>query len=314
MPKVSVIIPTYNLSSMVEDTINSVLKQTERDLEVIVVDDGSTDDTCAVIQGIKNGRVKYFYKNNGGTSSARNHGLSKAKGKYIAFLDHDDLWPVKFLEVMISHMEKNKGFGLAYSPITIMYPDGRQIKSYKAPKGKSGWLTVDLFKRGFIWTSAAVIRSSVLKDFYYDESLRRSYEDGEYFLRLSTRTPFLFVPEVEAIRRDHTKNLSGQVGVQPTRILVLERFYFLLGGDKIIPSGIAKRKMSYACRKVAKARQYEGHRAAAMTLYKRAIKYCPTNLQLYLGLLQTLLLSKKDDPNPGWQMPGPLPEVGIYRD
>lgn len=296
---------------MVKDTINSVLKQTEHDLEVIVVDDGSTDDTRAVIKGIKDGRVEYFYKNNGGTSSARNHGLSKAKGKYIAFLDHDDLWPVKFLAVMISHMEKNKEIGLAYSPITIMYPDGRQVKSYKAPKGKSGWLTVDLFKRGFIWTSAAVIRSSVLKGFYYDESLRRSYEDGDYFLRLSTRTPFLFVPEVEAIRRGHTENLSGQVGIQPTRILVLERFYFSLGGNKVVPPRIAKRKMSHACRKVAKARQHEGHRAAAMTLYKRAIKYRPTDLRLYLSLIQTALLSKENDPNPDWQIPESLPEVGI---
>lgn len=311
MPKVSVIIPTYNLSCMVKDTINSVLEQTECDLEVIVVDDGSTDDTRVVVKGIRDSRVKYFYKNNGGTSSARNYGLSKGQGRYIAFLDHDDLWPADFLKVMISHMEKHKEFGLAYSPITIMYPDGRQIKSYKATEGKSGKVTVDLFKKGFIWTSATVIRSSVLKDFYYDESLRRSYEDGDYFLRLSTRTPFLFVPEVEAIRRGHTENLSVEVGIEPTRTLVLERFYFKLGGDRIVPHKIAKRKISHTCRKVAKARHNESKRSAAITLYKRAIRYWPTDLRLYLGLLQALCLSKKNDPEPGWQMPKSLPEIGV---
>lgn len=311
MPKVSVIIPTYNLSSMVKNTINSVLDQTEQGLEVIVVDDGSTDDTRVVVTRIRDGRIKYFYKDNGGTSSARNYGLSKAKGQYIAFLDHDDLWPVKFLEVMTSHMERNEEFGLAYSPITIMYPDGRQIRSYKAPEGKSGFVTVDLFNKGFIWTSATLIRSSVLKDFYHDEALRKSYEDGDYFLRLSTRTPFLFVPEVEAIRRGHTENLSEQVGIEPTRILVLERFYFCLGGNKIVPVQTAKRKISHACRKVAKARQHEGKRSAAITLYKRAIRYRPSDLRLYLGLLQALWLSKKNDPDPSWQMPKPLPDIGM---
>lgn len=310
MPKVSVIIPTYNRCCLVKDTICSVLAQTEPDLEVIVVDDGSTDGTCKVVEGLRDGRVSYFYKTNGGAASARNYGLSKARGRYIAFFDHDDLWPVDYLEVMLANLDKQKEFGVAYSPITIVCSDGRQIKSYKAPKGKSGWLTVDLFKRGFVWTSAAIIRNSVLKNFYYDESLRSSYEDGDYFLRLSTQTPFLFVRDVEAIHREHTKNLSAQAGVLPTRILVLERFYFHQGGDKVVPAKIAKRKISHAARKVAEAHQHKANRSAAITLYKRAIKYRPIDLRLYLGLGQTLLLSRKNDPSPDWQMPEPLFEIG----
>ena len=308
MPKVSVIIPTYNRSNVAKEAISSVLAQTESDLEVIVVDDGSTDDTCSVVETLNDDRIIYFYKKNDGPASARNFGQSKAKGEYLAFLDHDDLWPPNYLEVMVSHLENNDEFGAAYSPITVVYPDGRQIKSYKAHKGKSGWITLDLFKHGFVWTSAALICREVLENFAFDESLKRSYEDGDFFLRLSTRAQFLFVKDVQAIKRNHMENFSTKVGVLPTRILVLERFYFKLGGDKVIPAKIARRKLSHSCRKVAEERRRTGARAAALKLYKRAIRYLPADLRLYLGLFLALLLSKKSDKTPNWKMPEALSE------
>jgi glycosyltransferase involved in cell wall biosynthesis len=310
VPRISVIIPTYNSSGMVNETISSVLAQSEPDLEVVVVDDGSDDDTRKIINAIEDGRVKYFYKDNGGTSSARNYGLSKAKGEYIAFLDHDDLWPENYLEVMVSNLENKRGFDAVYSPITTVYPDGTKVESYKRPEGKSGQITLDLFRRGFIWPSAAVIRKSVLRDFYFEEALRQSYEDGDYFLRLSTRCLFLFVEDVEAIKREHAENFSAKVGVLPTRIQVLERFYFRIGGDKLIPTGKARRRLSHASRSVAETYRRAGKRSAAITLYKRAIRYWPVDIRLYLGLLKTLLLSKKNDPQPDWKMPEPLPDLG----
>ena len=309
MPKVSVVIPTYNLCNMVGDTINSVLCQTEPDLEIIVVDDGSTDATRSVLEGIKDSRVKYFYKENGGTPSSYNYGFSKATGQYISFLDHDDLWPENYLQVMLSHLENNNEFGIAYGLITVLYPDDRKIKSYRRPKGKSGYLTSDLFKGNFIWNSAAVMRKSVLEGLYWDESFKTGYEDIDYFLRLSTRTKFLFVEDVEAIRREHTSNLSKKMRFLPTRILALERFYFRLGGDKIIPTYTARYRISRACHRSAKAHRHAANRSAAITLYKIAIKYWPIDIRLYLYLTQTLLLNKKNDPNPNWQMPEPLPAI-----
>jgi glycosyltransferase involved in cell wall biosynthesis len=311
MPKVSVIIPTYNRSDMVKEAISSVLAQTEPDFEIIVVDDRSTDDTRTVIENLPDKRVSYFYKTNGGPASARNFGLAKAGGRYVTFLDHDDLWPPDFLEVMVSHLEKRADCGVAYSPITLILPNRNVIKSYKKPEGKSGWITQDLFKRGFVWTSASLIRKSILEDTCFDESLKQSYEDGDFFLRLSTRTQFLFVKGVEAIKTEHESNFSAQVGIQPTRILVLERFYFRLGGDKIVPAEVAKRKISHSYRKVAEAHRCSGNRSVAITLYKRAIRYWPVDLRLYLGIGQTLLLSRKNDPNPNWQMPEPLGEIAI---
>jgi len=311
MPKVSVIIPTYNRSDVVVDSISSVLAQTDRDLEVIVVDDGSTDDTAAVVKSIDDERLKYFHKTNGGPAAARNHGLAKANGQYVAFLDHDDLWPENFLEVMLKALEAHPEMGLAYSPITIRCEDGREIRSYKLRQSRSGWVTKDLFKSGFVWTSASVIRRSVLEGFGYDEELRQSYEDGDFFLRLSLRTQFLFVPDVQAVKREHTDNLSVKVGIQPTRILVLERFYYQLAGKKHIGMIAARKRLSHACRKVAEEKTRQKAKAAALSLYKRAISYWPLDLRLYVRMARTLALSRERDPEPNWQMPT-LSNTGEY--
>ncbi len=309
MPKASVIIPTYNRSDRLAKTMASVLAQSERDFELIVVDDGSTDNTRGVVGGFADPRVRYLYKQNGGPASARNYGLAGAGGAYIAFLDHDDLWPPNFLEVMIAALEDRPEFGLAYAPITVQFDDGSRIPSYKRPIGKTGWLTMDLFLHSFVWTSAIVIRREAIKDFHYDESLRKSYEDSDFFLRLSARIPYLFVDRVEAMKTEHARSLSREVGVQPTRILVLERFYYQLGGHEIIPAAVARRRLGHACRTVAEVKRKQRARTAALTLYRRAISYWPFDLRLYPGLGRTLLLRVRADTEPHWRMPEPLPRI-----
>ena len=97
MPQVSIIIPAYNRSKFLAQAVQSVLSQTATDFEILVIDDGSTDDSRAVIENIYDARLKYFYKENGGVSSARNFGLAKAVGEYVSFLDSDDFWPKNFL-------------------------------------------------------------------------------------------------------------------------------------------------------------------------------------------------------------------------
>ena len=210
---------------------------------------------------------------------------------------------------MIAALEAKPEFGLAYAPITVQFDDGSRIESYKKPIGKTGWVAIDLFLHSFVWTSAIVIRREALKDFHYDESLRRSYEDGDFFLRLSARTPYLFVDGVEAMKTEHTRNLSREVGVQPTRILVLERFYYELGGHEMIPATVARRRLGHACRAVAEVKRRQRARTAALTLYRRAISYWPFDWRLYPGLGRTLLLGGRADPEPHWRMPDPLPRI-----
>ena len=97
---ISIIIPAYNAADYLAQTIESVLNQTYSDFELILIDDGSTDRTREIIKDYqcKDARIKYFYKENGGVSSARNLGLQKATGDFVSFLDSDDLWDRRFLE------------------------------------------------------------------------------------------------------------------------------------------------------------------------------------------------------------------------
>lgn len=313
MPEVSVTIPTYNRSSLVREAIESVLSQTFNDLEVVVVDDGSTDDTRSVVKAIDDARVKYYYKNNDGCASARNLGIAKCTGEYISFLDSDDLWPKNFLDVMLNHLESKPEYGCVYCPITLVYPDGRKKESYRVEQCKSGQLTKDLFKTNFIWLQATVFRKSVLEGFTFDESMRNA-ADTDALLRLSTRIQFLFVPDIEVIfRAEHRicprKDLSS---INCNKIRVLERFYHRLGGNNFIPKAVAKRKISHAYRSVAKSYYKKQCRSAAIPLYKQAVHYRPSDVRLYLDLLRALLISKKRDEQPNWRFPEPLPEIPCW--
>jgi glycosyltransferase involved in cell wall biosynthesis len=307
MPKVSVIIPTYNRGYIVRQAIESVLEQTLEDFELLIIDDGSTDNTRSVIESLNDHRVRYFYKTNGGPASARNYGLARATGEFIAFLDSDDFWPKNYLEVMLLNLESVDNLDAVYSPVTLVYPDGRRISSYKMSKPKTGKITMELFKSSFIWPFAMLCRAKVWENLFFDENCRVS-EDSDAILRLSLCARFGFVADVEAYHRIGKDSLSAQAGVACTRLLTLERFYFRLGGKGIIPKNAAFRKLSHSCRKIAKDYGKIGKRAAALKLYGRAIKYRPFDIRLYFGYMRAALLSKADDLEPEWQMPDAMSE------
>ncbi|MCK5473113.1 MAG: glycosyltransferase family 2 protein, partial [Planctomycetes bacterium] len=200
MPKVSVIIPTYNRAYIVNNAIGSVLSQSLSDLEVLVIDDGSTDNTNSVIKNVNDTRVQYYHKKNGGVSSARNFGMAKAQGQFIAFLDSDDLWPDNFIETLLAKLQTNPEYGLAYCATAELYPDGKKTEPKHIERCVSGKITKELFKNSFIWPMAVLIKSKVLKNFCFDEALKTS-DDNDAFLRLSVKTQFVFVPDIEVIRR-----------------------------------------------------------------------------------------------------------------
>lgn len=121
MSTISMIIPAYNAEQTIRETIQSVLEQTFSDFEIIVIDDGSNDRTSDIIQKIADPRLKCFSYTNGGSSVARNRGISHAKGEFIAFLDADDLWTPDKLELQIEALQKHPEAGVAYSWTYFLY-------------------------------------------------------------------------------------------------------------------------------------------------------------------------------------------------
>jgi len=129
MPTVSVIIPTYNRAALLKIAVQSVLAQTHRDCELIVVDDGSTDDTENQMREFNDPRVRFVKQSNAGVSAARNHGLKIAMGDFVAFLDADDFWDNQFLEKMLEHlMRKNYDWVICDNYRIVLGPNDREVK------------------------------------------------------------------------------------------------------------------------------------------------------------------------------------------
>lgn len=305
MPLVSVIIPTYNRSGLVREAINSVLSQTVKDVEVIVVDDGSTDDTKSVVAAMGERRVRYFNTPNGGPAKARNYGLDRAGGDYVAFLDSDDLWPPDYLQRMTDSLLQNTQYGAAYSSIEKSDFSG-VVHTEKKPDGPSGRIACELFKTSFIWIFAAVFRRSAWADIRFDESLATVAEDSDVILRMSLRTQFLFVRQAYAIHRSSHDSISAAHNYSLNRLLSLERFYFQLGGSAAVAQNAAYKKLSHTCRSLAKKYLRNGAKTAARHLFARAITYRPFDVKLYIGLVQSMLPQKTNDPMPHWHIPSPL--------
>ncbi len=187
---VSVVIPTYNRAATIEKAVRSVLEQTYDTLEVIVVDDGSTDNTRQIIEEIGDPRLRYLWQENSGACAARNHGAEQAKGAYIAFHDSDDIWHPDKLEKQMKLLEKTKADVVVckmamYRPndTIVYYP--KRIREGRVPCG------ADLFGIG---TQTIVARARVLKQEPFFTGLPR-YQDLEWIYRVVQKFSVYFLDE-----------------------------------------------------------------------------------------------------------------------
>src|ERR1051326_6962089 len=140
---VSVIIPTYNAEKFLAETISSVLNQTYSDLEVIIVDDGSTDNTFNVAERFTNDpRVKILKQKNQGVSAARNSGYAISKGEFISYLDADDVWMKNTIELWIEKFKTDEAFGIVHSDSERIDSDSNKLNI--VDRGSDGYLLDDL--------------------------------------------------------------------------------------------------------------------------------------------------------------------------
>ena len=149
-PLVSIIIPSYNMSALAVRAVESVLSQTYKNIEIIVVDDGSTDDTRLRLESFKE-KIRYFYKTNGGVCSARNVGLREARGEFIGLLDSDDTYMPEKVERCLDFLQKNPDFCFVHTDTYLVDSQGNDIERYQHPKSRcAGWITDQLLMGNFI--------------------------------------------------------------------------------------------------------------------------------------------------------------------
>ncbi len=193
-PKVSVVIPTFNRAHYVVETINSVLAQTLKDLEVIVVDDGSTDNTREAVEKFGD-PVKYVYQNNGGVASASNAGFRSSTGEYVGLLGDDDLWLSNKLEVQVKELDRNPQLGFVCSQADVFNDDGI-LYTLKRYDNKDTY--EDLFNNNFVPTLTVLMRRSCVEQIGFLDETIASAEDYDYWLRLARRWPFKFIDQTLA--------------------------------------------------------------------------------------------------------------------
>ena len=184
MSQVSVVIPTYNSARFITQAVDSALAQTYSEVEVIVVDDGSVDDTQVVLADYA-GQITYIYQENKGPSAARNTGIGAAQGDYLLFLDADDLVPANKLELQVSLLDAQTDLGLVYSGWQYISEDGTQVLGELRQK-KQGLLLKELLLRTFFFPpGAAVIRRECFERVgLFDESLTNA-EDTDMWMRIA---------------------------------------------------------------------------------------------------------------------------------
>jgi len=232
-PLVSVVIPVYDVERYIEEALDSVLVQTYQNLEILVVDDESPDNSIAIIQRTYNdARIRIIRQKNRGLAGARNTGIRNANGTYVAFLDSDDFWQSNKIEEHIAAMQAHEECGLSFSASLFVDENSASLNRLQAPKKQSDYKAKDIFCRNPIGNgSAPVICKRILEKIsfetddkmhhglpytqYFDESLRQS-EDVDCWTRIAilTGTGFYYINQPLTNYRLNDSGLSANVETQ----------------------------------------------------------------------------------------------------
>ena len=218
-PRVSVIIPVYNSERYIGESLQSVRDQTYRDYEVIVVDDGSTDDTKATVLAVP-GPINYVQQSNQGPAAARNTGIGAARGELICFLDADDSWAPDKLQTQVEFMDRNPGVGLVFADETEFDEVGLTCASLLAKSRYHAELAArpivkepfqKLLQENFIPTSTVMVRTACFKTAGLFDVALRGPEDRDMWSRLAMCFPIACIPRVLGAKRVVTSSVSRDV-------------------------------------------------------------------------------------------------------
>lgn len=228
IPIVSVVIPMFNVEKYIEQSIQSVLNQSFHNFELILVDDGCSDNTINLVKTFNDHRIRLIQQKNRGLSGARNTGIDKSQGLYIALLDADDYWAPDKLTKHLRHLNMNPDVGVSYCPSLFVDEEGELLGIGQFPRLENV-STQHVFCRNPIGNgSAPVIRRSLLKEIeffginddkyrkmYFDETLRQS-EDIELWTRVALTTTWKFegIPEPLTFYRVNESGLSANLESQ----------------------------------------------------------------------------------------------------
>jgi len=244
--KVSVIIPTYNRAHMLGEAIGSVLRQTFQDFEIIIVDDGSTDDSRELMAGFTDPRIKYIYQKNQGVVSAINTGIDASGGEYLSILGSDDMLLERALETFTNVLDANRDVAFVFGQAHLIDERGNFIKLRNPRPHSKSYISngVDeiryfIIHGNRISQTMALIRKSHCVDVgNYDPVFREGSEDYDLWIRLLKKHKASYVNEPVAKHRIHPHNITSTRDfseLEEKHLIIIDRIYNDISiGEKII--------------------------------------------------------------------------------
>lgn len=226
---ISIVIPTYNRATTILEAVRSVLTQTYQDIEVIIVDDGSTDKTKDIVEDIEDKRVKYIrLADNAGACKARNIGIDAAKGDYIAFQDSDDIWQPNKLERQMAFMYK-VGVDMVFSAIKRFYKYGEKKTSIfpdKVPTNMPSCNEMfhDLLSENYVSMVTVLCKSECARDTRFDETLP-CRQDWDWALRIFKKYHVRFLNEILVDSYQQSDSITSSVKIQIVALRIIYEKY-----------------------------------------------------------------------------------------
>ena len=286
MPQVSVVIPSYNCAAFIVKAVESVLAQTFTDHEIIVVDDGSTDETPTLVQPYLD-RIQYIRQTNKGLPGARNTGIRASTGSLIALLDADDSWLPEKLAKQVPFFADQE-VAIVYSDFCVEYADGRFLASYlsERPLASEGYIVENYLRSRFLFPSTMLLRRSAVEAAgFFDEEMLAA-EDIELFARICLRWKVERVDEVLMVRTEGTNNITANSSRMND--YTIRAFEKILEREPTLPPGTASILHQELGRQHwwrAYARFKGGDPAAARKDLLLSIRYDAANLRRCMPLL-----------------------------
>ena len=275
-PLVSVVIATYNMALYLPLAVRSALEQTYKNIEVLIVDDGSTDDTrSAVAPLLLDPRVRYLVQENRGQAAAKNHGVRDSSGAYVAFLDADDLWAPEKLALQLPLFARSQELGIVHSRLAYIDETGRQLGVADNELFR-GRVTGPLLIQNFIGFGTSVVRRECFQRMgNFKENIRMGI-DYDLWLRFSTQYEFDYVDRPLLYYRTWSGQMSSNCqGRYRSGIDIMNNFL------REFPAAVDKATQSTAWAHTYVGfgqclLQSEKSTASALRLYMRALRYKPS--------------------------------------
>ncbi len=229
-PKVSVIIPTYNSSRTIGETLQSVFRQTYSDFEILLINDGSTDNLMDALKGFQDSRLQILDYENGGLSAARNRGIDRASGEYLIFLDADDLWSSDKLESHVNALDNarktNPKAGVVYS-WSYFLDDETNACYVNHPKPYEGDVLADILGSNFVTSGSnpMITREAVNSVGYFNDDFKGA-SDWDYWIRLAQQWNYILIPERQVFYRQSRTSMSSNVPkMEQDQLRVIQRTF-----------------------------------------------------------------------------------------